>query len=48
VTQNILDITRARRELNWSPQVTFADGLHETWAWITQLEKTRLSLDKAA
>jgi UDP-glucose 4-epimerase len=41
VTQNILDIMRAQQELGWSPRVTFADGLRETWVWITQLEKNR-------
>ena len=30
---NILDITRARQALGWSPQTSFADGLRNTWTY---------------
>lgn len=32
---NVLDITRARAELGWSPEVGLEEGLSRTWRWIT-------------
>lgn len=31
---NCLDISRARRELEWVPTTSLAEGLEKTWAWI--------------
>jgi UDP-glucose 4-epimerase len=33
--RSVLDISLAGRELGWKPQRTLADGLAETWAWVT-------------
>jgi len=35
---NILDITRARQALEWSPQVSFEDGLQRTWEYYMRTE----------
>lgn len=34
VARSVLDITRARQELGWSPVTEFSQGLQETWDWI--------------
>jgi UDP-glucose 4-epimerase len=34
VTQNVLDISLARTELNWSPETGFERGLIKTWGYI--------------
>ncbi len=34
VAANVLDIGRARRELDWAPLVSLSDGLERTWEWI--------------
>jgi UDP-glucose 4-epimerase len=34
VPVNVLDISRARRELGWEPQVAFEEGLARTADWI--------------
>jgi UDP-glucose 4-epimerase len=34
VTQNVLDISLARRELNWSPEISLESGLTRTWRYI--------------
>jgi GDP-L-fucose synthase len=31
--QRVMDITKARRELGWSPRVSLVEGLRRTWAW---------------
>lgn len=36
VPSNVLDISRARELLGWAPQVSFADGLARTAAWLRQ------------
>jgi UDP-glucose 4-epimerase len=33
--RSVLDISLAERELGWKPEHTLADGLAETWAWVT-------------
>jgi UDP-glucose 4-epimerase len=33
--RSVLDISLAGRELGWKPKHTLADGLAETWAWVT-------------
>jgi UDP-glucose 4-epimerase len=34
VPANVLDCTRAREQLGWSPTVPLAEGLSRTWAWV--------------
>ncbi|MCH2153925.1 MAG: NAD-dependent epimerase/dehydratase family protein [Phycisphaerales bacterium] len=36
VPRSILDINRARRELDWSPEVTWKSGLKDTMSWIKE------------
>lgn len=31
---NFLDITRARKELLWHPQISLEEGMARTWAWL--------------
>ncbi len=33
--RSVLDVGRAARELGWRPEHTLAQGLAETWAWVT-------------
>jgi UDP-glucose 4-epimerase len=33
--RSVLDVSLASRELDWRPQHTLADGLAETWRWVT-------------
>ena len=35
----ILDITRARQELGWTPRRQFEDGLADTWAFVASLRR---------
>lgn len=37
----VLDITRAKQWLNWSPRVTLEDGLARTWRWLCSREELR-------
>ncbi len=34
VPENVLDISRARRELGWAPRIPLREGLARTWAWL--------------
>jgi UDP-glucose 4-epimerase len=34
-----LDISKARRDLNWNPKVTLKNGLQTTWRYILQTQK---------
>jgi UDP-glucose 4-epimerase len=34
--RSVLDVTRARRELGWQPQVDVAEGLARTWRWFAE------------
>lgn len=38
VPASVLEVERTRSELGWSPQVGMAEGLDQTWAWISTLE----------
>jgi len=33
--RSVLDPTLAARELGWRPECSLADGLAETWSWIS-------------
>lgn len=33
--RSVLDVSRAARDLGWSPRFALADGLGETWRWAT-------------
>jgi len=35
--RSVLDVSLAARELGWRPERSLADGLAETWAWISSL-----------
>jgi UDP-glucose 4-epimerase len=35
VRHSVLDITQAARDLDWTPRTPLADGLAQTWDWIT-------------
>lgn len=37
VPELILDIQRARAELNWQPHVSLTEGLERTWKWIQKV-----------
>jgi UDP-glucose 4-epimerase len=37
VPANVLDVSRARSELGWSPKIGLAEGVGETWRWIQAL-----------
>jgi len=37
VPANVLDISRAKQCLNWSPQMELKEGLRRTWKWINSL-----------
>ena len=39
VPVNVLDISRASQELNWSPKVTLDEGLAITWQWLKSLHQ---------
>jgi UDP-glucose 4-epimerase len=39
VPVNILDISRAARDLEWQPQVSLNEGLERTWKWIKSIHK---------
>ncbi len=41
VPELILDIQRARAEMNWQPQVPFIEGLQRTWEWIQKIDPGR-------
>jgi len=36
VPANVLDVSRARRDLGWEPRVSLQEGLSRTWAWLDE------------
>lgn len=36
VQENVLDISKANKFLNWSPKITFREGLEKTYNWMRQ------------
>jgi len=34
--RSVLDVSLARRALGWRPELTLAEGLAQTWAWVVQ------------
>ena len=38
---NVLNIAKARAELNWKPTTRLHEGLEKTWAWIQELSTDR-------
>ena len=42
VSQSVLDITRAKKELGWKPTVSFEEGLKNTWKWLLENQKNCL------
>ncbi len=38
--RSVLDPSRAKRELAWTPEVTLVDGLRRTWDWFCANERT--------
>jgi len=38
VPQNVLDISMAKKHLNWKPKVTLTEGLSRTWQWLERLQ----------
>ncbi len=41
VPVNILDVSKARSMLGWSPQVTFEEGLRRTWSYYAGLSRAK-------
>jgi UDP-glucose 4-epimerase len=37
VPANVLDVARARKELDWSPSIDLVEGVERTWGWIRAL-----------
>lgn len=37
VPANVLDVSRAAKQLKWKPEVDLEDGLRETWKWVRSL-----------
>jgi UDP-glucose 4-epimerase len=42
IPASVLDISRARAELYWSPKTEFAEGVAIAWAWIRALTESKL------
>lgn len=41
---NVLDISRAKRLLQWQPEVSLTDGISRTWGWLQSLTPTNISI----
>lgn len=39
VPYSVLDISRARTELEWSPSLNLDEGLHDTWQWLCRVRR---------
>lgn len=42
VTENVLDVSRARAELGWEPGTDLVEGMARTWDWIQTLSDSRV------
>ena len=42
VSASVLDVSRAREELGWSPKVDLSEGMARTWAWIQAVSGSRV------
>lgn len=40
VPKSVLDITKAKKELNWKPMISLDDGIAKTWDWILHISGT--------
>lgn len=40
VPVNVLDVSRARKELGWEPRTELADGIARTWEWLLTLPES--------
>ena len=40
VPANVLDISRAKKCLNWQPEINLENGIRKTWAWLGQINKS--------
>jgi UDP-glucose 4-epimerase len=43
VRRSVLDISRARAELGWSPRTSLSQGLAQTWAWTSSASRSEES-----
>ncbi len=41
VPVNVLDVSRAQKELSWEPRTELADGIARTWEWLLTLPGSR-------
>jgi UDP-glucose 4-epimerase len=39
VPRIVLDVSRIREHLGWSPRISMEQGLRRTWDWIVALEE---------
>lgn len=39
VPANVLDVSRAREELGWTPETSLVEGLDATWKWVCALDR---------
>lgn len=39
VPSNVLDISRAKKCLNWQPEINLGDGIRKTWEWLNHVSK---------
>lgn len=42
VSENVLDVSRAREELEWESRTDLVEGLTRTWDWIQTLSESRM------
>jgi len=44
VSENVLDVSRAREELGWESRTDLVEGLTRTWDWIRAVSEDRITL----